>query len=316
MGDDAVSAASPLVDVGLIGLGLMGAAMTERLHAAGHRVHGFDPRDEARAAHEARGGVAHDGIEGVVGAAEVVLLSLPSGQVTLEVCLGPGGLAHAARPGTLVIDTSTIHPDEASAAASGLAAADIHFADAGVSGSSNNVADGDGYAIVGVDAALFPTVRAVMSPFCSDVVHVGGSGDGMRAKLVINAVLSLHRAALAEGLVLAEKLGVDTGRMLDVLRGSLAYSKAMDVWGPRMVARDYRPSSRLRQHNKDAQIILSLARDHGAPMLGLAQANHIVQAGLANGYGDSDNAILAEVLRMFAGIEPVPPHRDRTEDVP
>jgi 3-hydroxyisobutyrate dehydrogenase-like beta-hydroxyacid dehydrogenase len=237
----------------------------------------------------------------------VIVLSLPSGKVTLEVCLGADGLVHHASPGALVIDTSTVHPREAAAAAEGLAAAGIHFADAGVSGSSNNVAAGEGLAIVGVDAQHFPTAAAVLSAFCSEVLHVGGTGDGMRAKLVINAVLALHRSALAEGLVLAERLGVDAGRMLGVLQRSLAYSKAMDVWGPRMVARDYTPTSRLRQHNKDAQIILELAREHGAPMLGLSQANHIVQIGLANGYGEADNAVLAEILRMLAGVDPVPP---------
>lgn len=294
-------------DVGLIGLGLMGTAITERLLLAGHRVLGHDPREAARDAHAARGGVALASAAEVAGATDVIVLSLPSGAVTLEVCLGTDGLVHHARPGTLVIDTSTIHPSEAAAAAAGLAAAGIDFADAGVSGSSNNVAAGQALGIVGVAEGRFAEVAAVLAAFCTEVLHVGGCGDGMRAKLVINAVLSLHRAALAEGLVLAERLGMDAGRMLDVLRRSLAASRAMDVWGPRMVARDYTPTSRLRQHDKDAQIILALAREHGAPMLGLAQANHIVQVGLANGYGDSDNAVLAEVLRMLAGVEPVPP---------
>jgi 3-hydroxyisobutyrate dehydrogenase-like beta-hydroxyacid dehydrogenase len=294
-------------DIGLIGLGLMGTAITERLHLAGRRVLGYDPLDAARDAHAARGGVALTTIAAVADACDVILLSLPSGKVTLDVCLGPEGLVHHARAGALVIDTSTTHPREVAAAAAGLAAADIHFADAGVSGSSNNVAAGQALGVVGVREDLFPMAAEVLSAFCAQVLHVGTHGDGMRAKLVINAVLSLHRSALAEGLVFAERLGMDAGRMLGVLQQSLAYSKAMDVWGPRMVARDYTPTSRLRQHDKDAQIILELAREHGAPMLGLAQANHIVQVGLANGYGESDNAVLAEVLRMLAGVEPVPP---------
>lgn len=298
------------MDIGLVGLGLMGTAVTERLLLAGHQVHGHDPSEEARRSHAARGGIAHDGLVGVASAVDVVLLSLPSGAVTLEVCLGRDGLIAHARRGALVVDTSTIHPDEATAAADGLRAAGIHFADAGVSGSSNNVAAGQALAIVGAEDEQFVRAEPVLAPFCTEVLHVGGIGSGMRAKLVINAVLALHRAALAEGLVLGERLGVESGRMLDVLQRSLAYSKAMDVWGPRMVARDYTPSSRLRQHNKDAQIILALAREYGAPMLGLAQANHIVQVGLANGYGESDNAVLAEVLRMLAGIEPVAPYKE------
>lgn len=299
------------MDVGLVGLGLMGAAVTQRLLLAGHRVLGYDPAAAARAAHVERGGEARDGLAEVAASVDVIVLSLPSGAVTLEVCLGEDGLVQHARRGALVVDTSTVHPDEAVSAAEGLRAAGIHFADAGVSGSSNNVAAGQALAVVGTEDDQFARAEEVLAPFCTEVLHVGGVGAGMRAKLVINAVLSLHRAALAEGLVLAEKLGIDPARMLDVLQRSLAYSKAMDVWGPRMVARDYMPSSRLRQHNKDAQIILALAREHGAPMLGLNQMNHIVQAGLANGYGDSDNAVLAEILRMLAGIEPVPPFTDR-----
>lgn len=296
------------MDIGLVGLGLMGTAVTERLLLAGHQVHGHDPSEEARRAHAARGGIAHDRLADVATAVDIILLSLPSGAVTLEVCLGQDGLSTHAREGALVVDTSTIHPDEATRAADGLHAAGIYFADAGVSGSSNNVAAGQALAIVGAQDEQFARAEPVLAPFCTEVLHVGGVGSGMRAKLVINAVLALHRAALAEGLVLGERLGVESDRMLDVLQRSMAYSKAMDVWGPRMVARDYTPSSRLRQHNKDAQIILALAREHGAPMLGLAQANHIVQVGLANGYGESDNAVLAEVLRMLAGIEPVAPY--------
>lgn len=298
------------MDVGLVGLGLMGTAVTQRMLLAGQRVHGYDPSVAAREAHGARGGLPRTSLAEVATAVDVIVLSLPSGAVTREVCLGSDGLVHHARPGTLVVDTSTIHPDEATAAAEGLRAAGIHFADAGVSGSSNNVAAGQALAVVGTEDEQFARAEQVLAPFCTEVLHVGGVGAGMRAKLVINAVLSLHRAALAEGLVLAERLGVDAGRMLDVLQRSLAYSKAMDVWGPRMVARDYTPSSRLRQHNKDAQIILALAREHGAPMLGLTQMNAIVQVGLANGYGESDNAVLAEILRMLAGVEPVPPFAD------
>ena len=289
-------------EVGLVGLGLMGSAMTGRLVAAGFPVVGFDPVREAREAHVRNGGAVATSPADVARRCGVVLLSLPNGQVSAEVLFGAEGVTAGASDGLLVVDTSTIGPEEAETAAGRLAAAGIGFCDAGISGSSNVVARGGSLGIVGGDAPAFARAEPILAAICREVMHVGGHGDGMRAKLVINAVLTINRFAVAEGLVLAEKMGMDSGQMLDVLAASIANSDALGIWGRRMADRHYDPpASRIRQHNKDAQITLGLGRQYGAPLLVTSQINHVVQMALANGLGDADNSVVAEVLRMLAG---------------
>jgi 3-hydroxyisobutyrate dehydrogenase-like beta-hydroxyacid dehydrogenase len=291
-------------DVGLVGLGLMGSAMTGRLVAAGVTVVGYDPVEQAREAHLRNGGEVAASPAEVARRCPVVLLSLPNGQVSAEVLFGDAGVTAGAPDGLLVVDTSTIGPEEAESAAARLAVDGIGFCDAGISGSSNVVARGGSLGIVGGDASGFARAEPVLAAICREVMHVGGHGDGMRAKLVINAVLTINRFAVAEGLVLAEKMGMDSGQVLDVLAASIANSDALGIWGRRMVDRSYDPpASRIRQHNKDAQITLGLGRRYGAPLLVTAQINHVVQMALANGLGDADNSAVAEVLRMLAGAD-------------
>jgi 3-hydroxyisobutyrate dehydrogenase-like beta-hydroxyacid dehydrogenase len=294
--------------VGLVGLGLMGSAMSGRLLAAGVAVVGYDPVEAARAGLAARGGLLGDSPAEVAARCGVVVLSLPNGAVSREVCLGSQGVLAGATPATIVVETSTVDPQEAVDLAGRLGQESVAFLDAGLSGNSAMVARGDTLGMVGGDAAHLPAARRVLDTFCRQVIHVGAVGDGMRAKLVVNCVLTVNRFALAEGLVLAERLGMDLGQVLQVLRASAAYSTAMDMWGQPMIDRDYHPArSRIRQHNKDALIILELARHHGVALLALSQVNHVVTSALANGLADADNAAIIEMLRALAGAAPLPP---------
>ncbi|MPZ73289.1 MAG: NAD-binding protein [Nitriliruptorales bacterium] len=291
--------------VGLVGLGLMGTAMSTRLLAAGRAVVGFDPSPGARANHEARGGTLAGSAAEVAASSRVVILSLPNGQISRSVCLDDGGVRDGATPATVVVETSTTLPDDAATTAAQLREFSIAFLDAALSGSSDMVARGDTLGMVGGDAAALTVAEPILRTFCKEVRHVGGSGDGMRAKLVVNQILSLNRFALAEGLVLAEKLGLEPEQMLGVLQASAAYSKAMDMWGQRMVERRYsEPVSRIRMHNKDAQLTMDVGRRHGAPMIATTQLNAIVQIALANDLGEADNSVIIEVLRRMAGLGP------------
>jgi 2-hydroxy-3-oxopropionate reductase len=295
-------------EVGLVGLGLMGSAMSTRLIAEGFTVVGYDVADPAREAHDARGGtVAGDAAE-VAKRCRVVILSLPNGQVSRDACFGPGGVAEGARDDSIVVETSTVLPSQAEAMAADLAERGAHFADAALSGHSEMVGRGDALGMVGGDPADVAVVEPILDPFCREVMHVGGHGDGMRAKIVVNEILTINRFAVAEGLVLAEKMGVDIARMLQVLRASAAYSKAMDMWGERMVERRYTdPASRVDSHSKDARLTIQLGREHQAPMLLTTQINQVVQSMLANGMAELDNSSVVEALRSLAGIAPALP---------
>ncbi|HYJ70013.1 MAG TPA: NAD(P)-dependent oxidoreductase [Nocardioidaceae bacterium] len=290
--------------IGLVGLGLMGSAMSTRLLSAGHTVVGYDVAPAARDAHAARGGEVVGAAGEVAARCRVVILSLPNGQISRSACFDPDGVAAGVHEGSVVVETSTVLPDEAERMASDLVASGAGFTDAALSGHSEMVGRGDALGMVGGEASDAAVVTPILDAFCRKVMHVGGHGDGMRAKIVVNQILTINRFAVAEGLVLAEKLGVDVGRMLEVLRSSAAYSKAMDMWGDRMVDRRYTdPASRVNSHDKDARLTLQLGREHHAPMLLTSQVNQIVQSMLASGMADLDNSSVVEALRGLAGIE-------------
>ncbi|MPZ89848.1 MAG: NAD-binding protein, partial [Nitriliruptorales bacterium] len=239
----------------------------------------------------------------VAGRCPVVILSLPGGQISRSVCLDAGGVLEGARRDTILLETSTVLPEDAETLGAELAAGGIGFCDAALSASSDMVARGETLAMVGGDPGTLSRVEPVLRAFCREVRHVGGHGDGMRAKLVVNYVLAMNRFAMAEGLVLAEKMALDLEQMLAVLRSSAAFSTAMNMWGQRMIDHRYtEPISRIRMHNKDAELMLELGRRHGAPLFGMAQLNTLVQVALANGWGESDNSVIIEVLRRAAGI--------------
>jgi 3-hydroxyisobutyrate dehydrogenase-like beta-hydroxyacid dehydrogenase len=290
-------------EVGMVGLGLMGTAMSRRLLQAGFQVHGYDVDEHARSAHLDRGGTVGGSAADVAARCRRLILSLPNGAVMSEACLGPDGVREGAVPGSVVIDTTTSRPDEAIAVGEALQADEVVYCDVGISGNSAVVARGEALGVVGGPDDCLPAVAEVLAPFCRTVMRAGETGTGMRAKLVINHVLTLNRFALAEGLVHAEKVGMDLATTLEILCESAAYSRAMDMWGERMASGDYLPpASRVRNGNKDLQLILSVGKEAGAPMLALGQVDHVVQAMLANGLGDADNAVLAEMLRRLGGI--------------
>ena len=290
-------------DVGLVGLGLLGSAIAQRLIARGYTLHGTDLDDDARERHARAGGVVHASAADVARACSLVLLSLPDGAVARAACFGPGGVVEGAGPGTLVVDTTTSRPREAEALGEDLKAVGLRLLDVGLSGSSPMVADGDGIALVGGHDGGHDPARAVLEDLCRSVFLVGSQGNGMRAKLVVNQVLAINRVALAEALVVAEKLSIDGGVMLDILRQGASHSRAMDIWGERMVERRYTdPTSRVRQHIKDAGHILEQARDLQAPTLLMSQVGLLAQAAMAQGFENSDNASVLEVLRGLAGL--------------
>lgn len=291
-------------DVAFLGLGLMGGTLTGHLLENGHRVVGFDPEPQRRAELEAKGGRAVTSVAAAVADVQLAVLSLPNSPITLEVC---GEIAGAAEAGLLVVDTTTGDPDDAVAASALLGEVGVGFVDATVSGNAAQAADKDVIFMIGGPDELVATATELLAPLCRRVYAVGPVGAGARAKLVVNHVLSINRAAVAEGLVVAERAGLDVDSMLEVLRDSAASSKAMDIWGPRMVAADhYPPASRVRQSHKDSRLITAHAEAVGASH----ELSAVVEAALAeaeeSGLSDADNSSVIEVMRRRAGIGRLP----------
>lgn len=286
--------------IGLVGLGLVGTAMAERLLAEQFEVVGFDI-DSTKCEHlEQLGGKALSSPAKVAEQVERVVLSLPDTDVVLQVVEGPGGILEAKTLPRYIIDTTTGEPDETAALAQRLARRSIHFLDAPFSGSSRQVRDKEIVFMVGGDKKAFEECKDIFDALGEKVFYVGESGNGSKAKLASNLILGLNRLTLAEGLVFASKLGLDVQGFLELLKVTPAYSAAMDVKGKKMLDGDFTAQARLRQHHKDVSIILKYAEKAGQE-LPLSRVHlDVLKKAIEAGDGDLDNsAVIREIERRI-----------------
>jgi 3-hydroxyisobutyrate dehydrogenase-like beta-hydroxyacid dehydrogenase len=283
--------------IGVVGLGLMGSALTERLIGAGLGVAGFDVDAERQRGWWHLGGVGAASLAELAGLCDVIFLAVfDTAQVEQVV---EDGLLPTAGPGSgkIILCTSTCDPDRISALARRVAQHGIHFLDTPISGTSEQVRQGSGVALVGGDAGTLDEVANILGAVFPSYFYMGPAGSAGRAKLAINLILGLNRLALAEGLVFAERLGLEPTRFLEVARQAASYSQVMDTKGPKMVRGDFSAEGRARQTLKDVELMLAQARKVGQD-LPLAQLNaEILQACLRNGEGDQDNSIVINEIR-------------------
>jgi 3-hydroxyisobutyrate dehydrogenase-like beta-hydroxyacid dehydrogenase len=279
--------------VGLIGLGLMGSALADRLLGAGQPVIGWDVDAGRRTALRERGGDVARDAQDVFSRCRRVLLSLPSHREVGDV-VGTGGITLGR--GLTIIDTTTGDPASAEALARTLSEQGVAYLDATISGSSAQVRAGSATVMVGGDAGTIAACSDILALIGSQTFHTGAAGTGARMKLVTNLVLGLNRAALAEGLAFAEAMGLDPALSLAVMRGSLAYSRIMDTKGDRMVRGDFSPDARLSQHLKDVRLIVDVGHHAGLPMPLSAAHRTVLEEAEASGYGELDNSAIIKVL--------------------
>lgn len=287
----------PREPVGLIGLGLVGGALAERLLAAGHSVVGYDIVPEKRLELESRGGRVAAGPAGVACQAPRVLLSLPDSDVVREVIMGPAGVLESDTLPRIIIDTTTGHPGATQAMALSLRQHGVAYLDATIVGSSVQVARGESVLLVGGEWEAYAECTDLWETLAGNVFHLGPPGAGARAKLVINLVLGLNRAALAEGLAFAEAIGLPPPQMLSLLMSTMAYSRIMETKGPKMARGDFTPEARLAQHRKDVELIVEFAREHGQSLPLSNTHLSLLDAAIAAGDGELDNAVLIQELR-------------------
>ena len=289
--------------IGVIGLGIMGSRMANRLRTNGHALRGYDPSPASLEAFEAAGGVATASPADAVQGCWAALLSLPDSDISRRVCLGEGGISSSGVAELLVLDTTTGRPEDAVSNAAGLAAAGIEYGDTTVSGNAPFAASGQLVVMFGGTPQAYEKGLPVFEAIGRSHHHVGPVGAGARVKLIVNQILSIQRMALAEVVVTAELAGLDLERVLEVLKDSLAYAKVMDVYGDNIVAGTHDPpAARLRQTHKDARLMVEHAASIGAPADLIEVVRAALAEGEADGLGDLDNSAIAEVVRRRAGI--------------
>jgi 3-hydroxyisobutyrate dehydrogenase len=203
--------------VGIIGLGNMGRGMALTLKGAGFAVTGYDAAAATREMLAAERIAIADGIDAVVAAADIVILSLPTAEIVERVVEGAGGILAHARAGVVIVDTSTSHPETSRRLASLLKACGMGFVDAPVSGGPKGAATGTMTMVIGADDADLACVLPVLERMSAKRVHVGGVGAGNVAKIVNNLLCAAHLLTAAEALRIAKAAGVDAGRLLEGL---------------------------------------------------------------------------------------------------
>ena len=280
--------------VGILGLGLIGTAFSERLIDANIPMIGFDI-DPARCMklRENRGVVAASARE-VVGQCRAIIIAVYSGEQAEA--LFSDIESSPARP--VLICTTTCAPDEIIRLATRAANAAMPFVEAPISGTSAEVRDGTATALVAGQAGVIDAAGWLLDILCPHHLRIGKVGDASRTKLAINLILQNNRAALAEGIVLAERMGLDGPTFLATARQSAAYSRVMDTKGEKMLSRDFRPQSRLSQTLRDAELILKEAARQGLRLPVTTAQAHLLREAIAILGPDSDSAAIIEAIRQ------------------
>jgi len=283
---------SPRTPVGVIGVGLMGEVYARRLIAAGFTVIGFDV-DPAKSARLANLGAQAGTLADIAQKCEPIVLAVFNTEQVEDV------VEHALIPaaaGKIVLVTSTCDPDRIAALGARVGNR-LRFLETPVSGTSEQVRQGDGVGLIGGDQKIAADAAPVLDALFAKSFHIGKIGDGGRAKLAVNLILGLNRLALAEGLVFAARLGLDPAAFLDVARRSAAASQVMDTKGPKMIGGDFAPEGRVRQTLKDTQLMLDQARKAGQQLPLLQIHADVLQACVRHGDSEQDNSIVIEEIR-------------------
>jgi 3-hydroxyisobutyrate dehydrogenase-like beta-hydroxyacid dehydrogenase len=283
--------------VAVIGLGLMGEVYAQRLLDAGIPVTGFDVDPVRRARLAEIGGQPAGTIGELAKPARCIIIAVFNTDQVEDVienhllpALGEGS-------NKIVLCMSTCDPDQVAALAARVIPRGIRYLDVPVSGTSDQVRRGDGVALIGGDRAVVDEVAPILDTLFARRFHVGKIGDGGRAKLAVNLILGVNRLALAEGLVFAERLGLNPAAFLDVARGSASYSQVMETKGPKMVRGDFSPEGRAKKTLKDCHLMLDQATAVGQK-LGLLELHaDVLEACVRAGEADMDNSVIIKEIR-------------------
>jgi 3-hydroxyisobutyrate dehydrogenase-like beta-hydroxyacid dehydrogenase len=281
--------------VGVIGLGLLGAALAERLVTGGFSTLVWNRSREKAGPLVAMGAKWSDNplVE-----CDVVVICLYTTDIVEEVL---AQMDAGLRAGQILIDTTTGDPSQTFALGSRLAERGVRYLETPIAASSEQTRRGQALAMIAGEEQAFSDCREIIERLAPKSFYMGPWGSATKMKLVNNLVLGLNRAALAEGLVFANAIGMDAAKALQVLREGNAYSVVMDVKGEKMLTGDFTPQGKLAQHHKDIRLILEAAVRAGIH-LPLSQLHQqLLMAAEAAGFGDQDNSAIIRAIEAARG---------------
>ncbi|MBY0298118.1 MAG: 2-hydroxy-3-oxopropionate reductase [Methylobacterium sp.] len=285
------------MQVGFIGLGIMGAPMAGHLIAGGHSLF-LKSRRAVPEALLAAGGTACASAAEVAERSEVVVLMLPDTPDVEAVLFGEGGVAAGLSAGKTVIDMSSISPIATKDFARRIGELGCDYLDAPVSGGEVGAKNAALSIMVGGSQAAFARAEPLFRLMGKTITHVGESGAGQVAKVANQIIVALTIEAVAEGLLFAAKAGADPAKVREAITGGLATSRILELHGERMIARRFDPGFRIALHQKDLNLALEGARSLGLSLPATALAQQLFSACVANGLGGADHSALVRALEI------------------
>ncbi len=287
------------MNVGFVGLGIMGKPMAGHLIRAGHVLF-LKTRRAVPQELLAAGGTSCATLKEVAEKAEIIILMLPDTSDVEEALFGEEGVAAGLSPGKTVIDMSSISPIDTKAFAARISAAGCFYLDAPVSGGEVGARSASLSIMVGGEEADFQRVRPLFQLMGKAVTHVGPVGSGQIAKVANQIIVALTIEAVAEGLLFASKAGADPAKVREAMTGGLATSRILELHGARMIERSFDPGFRIKLHQKDLRLALDTARTLGVTLPSTALAQQFFSMCVANGGEGWDHSGMVRALEIMA----------------
>jgi 2-hydroxy-3-oxopropionate reductase len=288
--------------IGFIGVGTMGRPMAGHLQAGGHDLYITDrapPPQELLDGGATSCATAAD----VAAQSEVVIVMVPDTPDVEAVLFGENGVASGLRPGTCVVDMSSIDPIATRKFAERIVALGGDYVDAPVSGGEVGAKAASLTIMCGGDTVVFEKVRPLFELMGKNITLVGGIGAGQVTKVANQIIVALNIEAVAEALLFASKAGVDPGKVRDALMGGFAASRVLEVHGQRMIDRTFAPGFRIGLHQKDLNLALSTARALAIALPNTASTQQLFSACAAQGGSGWDHSAIVRALELMAGHE-------------
>jgi putative dehydrogenase len=290
--------AMALKNVGMIGLGIMGSAMSANLIKAGFRVVGFDVLPERRQDHKKMGGTPARSCSEVANRSPIIVTSLPSSEALLDTA---AALKHSSRPNQVVIETSTLPIPVKEEAQRILAARGVTLLDSPLSGTGAQARAKDLIVYASGDPEAYQRTAPVLEAFARAHYYIGAFGTGSKMKFVANLLVAIHNVAAAEAIVLAMKAGLDPAMVLEVISDGAGNSRMLEVRGPMMVRGEYSEATmKVQVWQKDMTTIGDFARKLECPTPLLSACAPVYTAAMAMGLGSADTASVCAVLEQMA----------------
>ncbi len=289
-------------NIGFIGLGVMGKPMSLNLLKAGYHLTVYDIRPEMVAEVMKAGAVEGGSPSRVAAESDTIITMLPDSPQVEEVILGKEGVLEGARPGSLIIDMSSIAPRVAVQISEAAALKGVGMLDAPVSGGEPKAIDGTLSIMVGGETGYFERAEEILLTMGASAVLMGSIGSGNITKLANQIMVAIHLAAMSEAMVFAEKAGVDSEKVYRAIRGGLAGSAVLDAKMPLILERNFKPGGPIRMHTKDLVNVRDTAFEIDAPIPLTTQVMEFMKALKADGLEGDDHGGLIQYHEKLAGV--------------